>query len=102
MMVGPVIAMVLEGVESVEFVRKMVGPTEPKSAQPGTIRGDYAHVNFAQPATAGMGVPNIVHASATTDEAEQEIALWFDEVDLCDYDATHNVFTQPKPTEDRK
>src|SRR5581483_3523544 len=35
---GPVIAMVLEGVEAVEGVRKMVGPTEPKQAQPGTIR----------------------------------------------------------------
>ena len=38
---GPVIAMVIEGVDAVETVRKMVGATEPKSAQPGTIRGDY-------------------------------------------------------------
>lgn len=102
MMVGPVIAMVLEGVEAVEFVRKMVGPTEPKSAAPGTIRGDYAHVNYSQPATVGMGVPNIVHASADTNEAEKEIALWFDADELCDYDAVHNVFTQPKPTKDHK
>src|SRR5438045_8980675 len=35
---GPVIALVLEGVEAVESVRKMVGDTEPKSAVPGTIR----------------------------------------------------------------
>ena len=45
---GPVIAVVLEGVEAAELVRKMVGATEPKSALPGTIRGDYeigrAHV----------------------------------------------------------
>lgn len=102
MMVGPVIAMVLEGVEAIEFVRKMVGPTEPKSAAPGTIRGDYAHVNYAQPATVGMGVPNIVHASATPEEAEKEIALWFDADDLCEYDAVHNTFTQPKPTKDKK
>lgn len=97
MMLGPVVAMVLEGVESVEFVRKMVGSTEPKSALPGTIRGDYAHVNYAQPATAGMGVPNIVHASANAEEAEKEVALWFDEPELCRYDAVHNRFTQPKP-----
>lgn len=102
MMLGPVIAMVLEGVESIEFVRKMVGPTEPKSAQPGTIRGDYAHVNYAQPATAGLGVPNIVHASANKEEAEQEVALWFDEAELCEYDAVHNTFTQPKPTKDNQ
>lgn len=38
MMRGPVIAMVWEGVEAVEIVRKMVGTTEPKSAAPGTIR----------------------------------------------------------------
>lgn len=100
MMLGPVIAMVLEGVEAIDFVRKMVGPTEPKSAQPGTIRGDYAHVNYAQPATAGMGVPNIVHASATKAEAEQEIALWFDQDELCEYDTVHNRFTQPKPVDE--
>lgn len=97
MMLGPVIAMALEGVEAVDFVRKMVGSTEPKSALPGTIRGDYAHVNYAQPATVGMGVPNIVHASATADEAEKELALWFDIEEICMYDAVHNRFTQPKP-----
>ncbi len=97
MQMGPVIAMVLEGVEAVEFVRKMVGSTEPKSALPGTIRGDYAHVNYGQPAEAGMGVPNIVHASATNEEAEQEIDHWFAESELCsDYDTVNAIFTQPK------
>src|SRR3989337_2322697 len=43
---GPVIAFVLEGIEAVNLVRKMVGTTEPKSAPPGTIRGDYAHISF--------------------------------------------------------
>src|SRR5665213_4438788 len=46
---GPVIAMVLEGVDAVETVRKMIGPTEPKTAQPGTVRGDYAHVSYDRP-----------------------------------------------------
>jgi len=46
MMRNPVIAMVLEGVEVVEYVRKMVGSTEPKAAAPGTIRGDFAHMSF--------------------------------------------------------
>src|SRR5574344_335134 len=46
MMSGPVIAMVLEGVEAVPLVRKIVGPTEPKSAEMGTIRGDYSHMSF--------------------------------------------------------
>src|ERR1035437_854676 len=43
---GPVIAFVIEGIEAVVIVRKMVGPTESKSAAPGTIRGDYSHMNF--------------------------------------------------------
>jgi nucleoside-diphosphate kinase len=93
---GPVIAMVLEGVEAVEFVRKMVGPTEPKSAQPGTIRGDYAHVNYGQAASVGRGVANIVHASAEVSEAEQEIDHWFSDVELHKYETVHERFTQPK------
>jgi nucleoside-diphosphate kinase len=93
---GPVIAMVLEGVEAIEFVRKMVGPTEPKSAQPGTIRGDYAHVNYGAPSNIGKGVANILHASAEKGEAAQEIAHWFAEEELYDYEAPHERFTQPK------
>lgn len=95
MQVGPVIAMVLEGVEAVEFVRKMVGDTQPKTALPGTIRGDYAHVTYGHAAAAGVGVPNIVHASATVKEAEDEIAHWFAESELHDYETVHERFTQP-------
>ncbi|MEK7493719.1 MAG: nucleoside-diphosphate kinase, partial [Patescibacteria group bacterium] len=43
---GPIVAMVLEGIDVVEVVRKMIGATEPKSAAPGTIRGDYAHISY--------------------------------------------------------
>lgn len=93
---GPVIAMVLEGVEAVEAVRKMVGETEPKSALPGTIRGDYAHVNYGQAAASGRGVPNIVHASATGEEASKEIAHWFKKDELYGYEAVHEKFTQPR------
>jgi nucleoside-diphosphate kinase len=93
---GPVIAIVLEGVEAVEFVRKMVGPTEPKSAQPGTIRGDYAHVTFVQAGIAGKAIANVVHASADANEAGQEIAHWFKDNELFDYETVHEHFTQPK------
>jgi nucleoside-diphosphate kinase len=95
---GPVIAMVLEGVEAVEFVRKMVGATEPKSALPGTIRGDFAHVNYGSASAVGRGVANIVHASAEPDEATKEIAHWFADAELFDYEAVHEKFTQPKAT----
>lgn len=93
---GPVIAMVLEGIEAVEFVRKMVGDTQPKTAAPGTIRGDYAHVTYDAAAGIGRGVANIIHASATKKEAEQEIAHWFSESELHEYETVHERFTQPR------
>lgn len=93
---GPVIAMVLEGINAVEQVRKMVGPTEPKSAAPGTIRGDFSHMTYAQAAVAKRGTPNVIHASAEPDEADKEIAHWFTEGELVSYDPSHSHFTQPK------
>jgi nucleoside-diphosphate kinase len=95
MLEGPVIAMVLEGVDAIDTVRKMVGSTEPKSAQPGTIRGDYAHVSYGG-AAPGKGVANIIHASADASEAAREIAHWFSEAELYDYESVHEKFTQPR------
>lgn len=94
MKTGPVIAIVFEGIEAVELVRKMVGPTEPKSAVPGTIRGDYAHMTFGYADKAKKGIPNLVHASGDSKEAEQEIKHWFKEEELFDsYKTTHERFT---------
>lgn len=96
MQVAPVIAMVFEGVDAVDLVRKMVGPTEPKSAQPGTIRGDYAHVSYGHADKSGAGISNLVHASADGDEAAKEIAHWFAEGEMYDYETVHDRFTQPR------
>ncbi len=74
---GPIVAVVFEGIDIVEVVRKMVGGTEPKSAQPGTIRGDYAHVSYGYADKRGIGVFNLIHASASLDEAKIEIDVWF-------------------------
>lgn len=91
---GPVIAMVFEGVEAVALVRKLVGTTEPKSAQPGTIRGDYSHMSFGYADSEGKGIPNLIHASGDTDEAEKEIAHWFSDNELYEYKTTHEKFTR--------
>lgn len=91
---GPMIAIVLEGVEVVEYVRKMVGATEPKSAAPGTIRGDYAHMSFAYADGKDIGVPNLIHASGNIEEAEAEIKHWFKENELFEYAPLHQVFTR--------
>lgn len=93
---GPVIAFVLEGVEAVSLVRKMVGTTEPKEAAPGTIRGDYAHVSFSHADKHDIGIPNIIHASGDSKEAEAEIRHWFSESELFDYMTVHEKYTQPK------
>lgn len=94
MMSGPVIAAVLEGVEAVELVRKMVGDTEPKSAAPGTIRGDYAHMTYGHANKLGGGLPNLIHASGNSAEAKQEIAHWFSDSELFDYKTAHDHLTQ--------
>ncbi len=96
MQMGPVLAMVWEGVEAVALVRKMVGTTEPKSAAPGTIRGDYSHMSFGYADEQGIGIPNLVHASGDTAEAEKEIKHWFKEEELFTYPTAHEHFTQPR------
>lgn len=94
MTTGPVIAMVLEGVEAVPLVRKIVGPTEPKSAEMGTIRGDYSHMSFGYSNAKGIGVPNLVHASGSVEEAKKEINLWFDEAEIYNYADLSEKFTR--------
>jgi nucleoside-diphosphate kinase len=94
MMTGPVIAVVLEGVEAAAVVRKMVGETEPKAAQPGTIRGDYAHMTIGRANEKNGGLPNLVHASGDSKEAKEEIAHWFSEQELFEYKSANEYLTQ--------
>ena len=73
---GPVFAMVLEGDDVISLVRKMVGATNPKEADVGTIRGDYG-IDTGR---------NIIHASDSEESAQREINLFFDESEFCDYE----------------
>jgi len=91
---GPVIAMVLEGVEAVELVRKLVGSTEPKSSAPGTIRGDFSHMSYGYGDEKGMGIPNLIHASGDLDDAKKEIPHWFADEELYDYSVLNEKFTR--------
>ena len=93
---GPVIAFVLEGVEAIAIVRKMIGATEPKSALPGTVRGDYSHMSFGHADLNDIGIPNLIHASGSPSEAVAEIAHWFSENELFSYETVHEKFTQTK------
>ncbi len=73
---SPVVAMAIEGDNAVQVVRTLLGTTDAQQAAPGTIRGDF-----------GMNVTkNLVHGSDSLDSAKREIALFFEETELYDYD----------------
>lgn len=90
---GPVLAIVVEGIDAVENVRMMCGETEPKSAIPGTIRGDYSHVSYRHADEQQKAVQNIIHASAKPEEAEHEIYLWFNIDEIYDYQTVYEAHT---------
>ncbi len=82
---GPVVAMVWQGNQAVGIIRKITGGTEPLTSDVGTIRGDLTidSYNIADPD--GRAVRNLIHASGHVDEAEKEIAVWFDKKELVNY-----------------
>jgi nucleoside-diphosphate kinase len=90
---GPVVAVVLEGVNAVEVVRKMTGDTEPRTALPGTIRGDFSHVSYVHADSAKGPVKNIMHASSSSEDAASEISLWFGKKEVHSYKSVHDTHT---------
>lgn len=90
---GPIIAMCLEGVHAIEIVRKMVGSTEPKSALPGTIRGDYSHVSYDYADSKNIVTKNLIHASSSKEDAKRELELWFKKEELHSYNTVHEKHT---------
>jgi len=73
----PVVAICLEGLDSVETVRRLCGITKSREAQPGTIRGDLA-----------MSVQaNLVHASDSLETAKKEVARFFGASELFEYES---------------
>jgi nucleoside-diphosphate kinase len=82
---GPVIAMVWQGAHSVEVVRKVTGGTEPRSSDVGTIRGDFVLDSYQMADTDERAIRNLIHASGSVEEANNEIKLWFDDSEIIDY-----------------
>ena len=89
---GPVLAICIEGVNAIENVRKMVGSTEPKSALPGTIRGDFAHVSYGQADKHDRAVANLIHASGDKKDAAVEVPLWFSAKETHTYKTVHDYY----------
>ena len=69
---GPIVVLVLEGEEVISRNRVLMGATDPKSAEQGTIRADFAH-SVEQ---------NIVHGSDSPETADTEIRYFFSDIDL--------------------
>ena len=74
---GPVILMIWQGAHVVEIVRKLTGGTEPRSTDVGTIRGDYVLDSYTMADTDRRAIRNLIHASGSVQEAEDEIKHWF-------------------------
>jgi nucleoside-diphosphate kinase len=73
MMSGPVVVQVLEGENAIAVNRKLMGATNPKDADPGTIRADFAESIDA----------NAVHGSDSKESAAREISYFFNADDIC-------------------
>lgn len=82
---GPVVAMVWQGAHATELVRKIVGGTEPRTSDVGTIRGDYVLDSYIMSDNDGRAVRNLIHASGSAKESEAEINHWFKTKELVDY-----------------
>ena len=79
---SPALAMVIKGEDAISLIRKIVGATNPKEADLGTVRGDFA---------LDMG-RNIIHASDSPASAEREISLFFNDEEICDYEMIDNTW----------
>lgn len=75
---GPICAMIWEGRDAVKTGRTILGATNPLASAPGTIRGDYA-IDVGR---------NVCHGSDTVENAQKEIALWFNEGEAVSYKAS--------------
>ena len=73
---SPLIAMVWEGPNAVEMIRKTMGATDPLAAAPGTIRGDLA-ISIGR---------NLIHGSDSLESAQKEIRLFFSDGEIWEYD----------------
>jgi nucleoside-diphosphate kinase len=82
---GPVVAMVIEGNQSVGIVKKLVGGTEPLTSDVGTIRGDLTVDSYDNANVGGRAVRNLIHCTDKPEEAQREIDIWFKPEEIINY-----------------
>ncbi|MFH1683593.1 MAG: nucleoside-diphosphate kinase [Candidatus Margulisiibacteriota bacterium] len=71
---GPVVCSMIEGKNAIERVRQLMGATDPRQAEVGTIRGDLKEENVVN---ADGVIKNLVHGSDSLGSAKREIAIFF-------------------------
>jgi nucleoside-diphosphate kinase len=81
---GPIVAMVLEGYGVISGVRKILGNTSPAAGDVGTIRDDYSLDTYQLADVVARSTRTMIHASDSVENAERELAIWFDEDEMCD------------------
>ncbi len=74
---GPMVAIIFSGYHAVDNVRKLVGYTYPLNADVGSIRGDFCLDSAVYANLEKRAVENLVHASGSNEEAQEEISMWF-------------------------
>lgn len=79
---SPVLAMVVEGRDAVKHTRRLVGATNPIDATPGSIRGDFA-LEIGR---------NVVHAADSTENAQKEYKIYFEEKELIRYERIDEIW----------
>lgn len=77
----PVVAMLWEGIDAATTVRKMIGVTKAREADPGTIRGDFAMSQQY----------NLIHASESSEAAERERKIMFKDEDIFDWEKVDTI-----------
>lgn len=82
---GPIVKMVVKGIHAIDMVRKLAGSSMPSEAEMGTIRGDFSVDDATAANRDKRAIHNIIHASETLEEAQNEIKLWFSPQEICDY-----------------
>ncbi|KAI1005764.1 hypothetical protein K3495_g2452 [Podosphaera aphanis] len=84
---GPICAMVWEGRDAVKTGRALLGATNPLASLPGTIRGDFA-IDVGR---------NVCHGSDSVENAQKEIALWFNEGEVQSWKSAQHDWIYEKP-----
>jgi nucleoside-diphosphate kinase len=82
---GPVVAMVWEGNQAVNVIKKLVGGTEPTTSDVGTIRGDLTLDSYELANLDSRAVRNLIHCSDKPAEAQREMDIWFKKEELLNY-----------------